>query len=106
MIKLSQNQNYYDTGPYVAKNGAALEKLINKLGRACSKQRSDIVLNAIGNLLVFEIAQCFETNQHQEIVNLLAQKITEGLQRYLAKEKMFAAGGELTDLNEINKHMN
>ena len=106
MIKLSQNQNYYNTGPYVAKNGAALEKLINKLGHACSKQRSDIVLNAIGNLLVFEIAHRFDTDRHQAIIDLLARKITEGLQRYLGNEKMFATSGELTNLREINKHMN
>ena len=99
-MKLSENQDYYDNRPSVAKIGAAVEKR----GRACSRQRSDIVLNAIGNLLVFEIAQRFETNQHQEISNLLARKITEGLQRYLGNKKMFATSGELTDLYEIDKN--
>jgi hypothetical protein len=87
MIKLSQNQNYYNTGPYVAKNGAAFEKLINKLGHARSMQRSDIVLNAIGNPLVFEIAHRLDTERHQAAIDLHARQITEGLQRYLGNEK-------------------
>jgi hypothetical protein len=73
MIKLSQHQNYYNTGPYLAKNGAALEKLINKLGHACSMQRSDIVLNAIGNPLVFAIAHRLDTDQ-QAATDLFARK--------------------------------
>ena len=106
MIKLSQHQNYYNTGPYLAKNGAALEKLINKLGHACSMQRSDIVLNAIGNPLVFAIAHRLDTDQLRRLPTYLPEKKFRGVQRYLADEKMFATSGELTNLREINKQMN
>ena len=78
MIKLSQNQNCYNTGPYLAKNGAAVEKLINKLGHACSMQRSDIVLNAIGNLLVFAIAHRLDTDQHRKLSTYLPEKLPRG----------------------------
>ena len=73
MKKLSENQGYYDNGPSVAKIGAAVEELVNKMGRACSKQRSDIVLNAIGNLLAFEIAHRLDTDQ-QAAADLFARK--------------------------------
>ena len=60
---------------------ADLDKLINKLGHACSMQRSDIVLNAIGNPLVFEIAHRLDTERHQAAIDMPALQITEGLQR-------------------------
>ena len=86
-MKFSKNQNYDDiVESYRAESEAAVDKLTVKLGHTCSEQRLDIVLNAIANLLIVEMANCVDADKHQAIIDLLAWSITEGLRRYLAKK--------------------
>ena len=70
-----ENQFYCDiAGPYAAKNGAALGKLTKNWDIACSKQRSDIVSNAITR---FRNSSSSKSDQHQS-ADLYARQITRG----------------------------
>ena len=81
-MKFSKNQNYDDiVESSRAESDAAVDKLTLKLGRACSEQRLDIVLNAIANALIIEIAHCVDADKHQAVIDLLARRITEGAAR-------------------------